>query len=92
MLQPLFDRVVFKQVKTEKTPSGLYLPNIDQKLAKGEVVSVGRGHMEFGALVEVTVKAGDIILYNSLAATEIEDSDGTKYMVIREGDIVSIVT
>lgn len=91
MLKVLYDRVVFEPHKMEKTEGGIIISNIEEKLAKGTVIYTGPGHWEFGSFVEMSVKPGDTILYNSLAANDIMDGN-KKYKVIREPEIVAIYT
>ena len=92
MIKPLSDRVVVKaQEAEEKTSSGLYIPDTaKEKPQRGTVVSVGPGRVENGAKIEMSVKAGDTVLYGKYSGTEIT-LDGDEYLIMRESDILGIV-
>ena len=92
-LKPLNDRVLVKRLESEeRTAGGLYIPDTaKEKPSKGEVVAVGPGkHAEDGKLVPMTVKAGDMVLFNKYAGTEIK-LDGVDHLVMREEDILAII-
>lgn len=91
MLKLLYDRIVFEPHKMEKSQGGIIISNIEEKLMKGTVIYTGPGHWEFGNFVEMSVKPGDIIIYNNIAANDIMDGD-KKYKVIREPEVVAIYT
>ena len=91
MLKPLYDRIIIKPMTREKSAGGIYLPGIDEKLTKGKVIAVGEGHFEFGVFVDIHVKIGDVVIYNTAAAHDIEDENMNKYKVIRETEIVAII-
>ena len=92
-IQPLADRVVVKpQDAEEKTAGGLFIPDTaKEKPQRGTVVAVGPGKVENGTHVEMTVKAGDTVLYGKYAGTEISlDSDDV--LIMRESDILGVVS
>ena len=92
-LKPLNDRVLVKRLESEeRTASGLYIPNTaKEKPSKGEVVAVGPGkHADDGKLVPMTVKVGDMVLFNKYAGTEVK-IDGAEHLVMREDDILAII-
>ncbi|MCL1890395.1 MAG: co-chaperone GroES [Desulfovibrionaceae bacterium] len=92
-LKPLNDRVLVKRLESEdKTAGGLYIPDTaKEKPSKGEVVAVGPGKTaDDGKLVPTTVKAGDLVLFNKYAGTEIK-IDGVDHLVMREDDILGII-
>ena len=91
-LKPLNDRVLVKRLESEeRTASGLYIPDTaKEKPSKGEVVAVGPGkHADDGKLVPMTVKVGDMVLFNKYAGTEVK-IDGAEHLVMREDDILAI--
>src|ERR1041385_2841892 len=93
-LKPLGDRVVVKaKPKDEMTSSGIVLPDTsNEKPQEGTVLSVGPGRvLDNGKRVEMDVKAGDSVLFAKYAGTEVK-LDGDEYLVIREGDLLAIVT
>ena len=93
-LKPLGDRVVVKPKKKEEmTSSGLVLPDTSsEKPQEGSVLSVGPGRvLDNGKRVEMEVKSGDTVLFAKYAGTEVK-LDGEEYLVIRENDLLAIVT
>ena len=92
-MKPLNDRVLVKRLESEeKTAGGLYIPDTaKEKPSKGEVVAVGPGKAaDDGKRVELTVKKGDLVLFNKYAGTEIK-LDGIEHLVMREDDILAII-
>ena len=71
-LVPLGDKVVIKQLEAEeKTKSGIVLPSQSkEKPQMATVIAVGPGGMIDGNKVEMTVKAGDKIIYSKYCGTE----------------------
>ncbi len=93
-LRPLGDRVVVKpKPKDEMTSSGIVLPDTaSDKPQEGSVVSVGPGRvLDNGKRVEMEVKAGDKVLFAKYAGSEVK-LDSEDYLVIRESDLLAIVT
>lgn len=93
-LKPLNDRVLVKRLESEeKTAGGLYIPDTaKEKPSRGEVVAVGPGkHTDDGKLIPMSVKAGDTVLFNKYAGTEVK-LDGVEHLVMREDDILAIIT
>jgi chaperonin GroES len=92
-LKPLNDRVLVKRLESEeKTAGGLFIPDTaKEKPSKGEVVAVGPGKTaDDGKVIAMTVKAGDQVLFNKYAGTEIK-LDGVEHLVMREDDILAII-
>ena len=92
-LTPLNDRVLVKRLESEeKTAGGLYIPDTaKEKPSKGEIVAAGPGKMDdSGKRMAMTVKAGDIVLFNKYAGTEVK-LDGVEHLVMREDDILAII-
>jgi chaperonin GroES len=93
-LTPLGDRVVVKpKPKDEMTVSGIALPDTaSEKPQEGSVLSVGPGRvLDSGKRLEMEVKGGDMVLFAKYGGTEVK-LDGEDYLVIREGDLLGIVT
>ena len=93
-LQPLNDRVLVKRLESEeKTAGGLYIPDTaKEKPCKGMVVAAGPGKSdEKGNRVAMAVKKGDTVLFNKYAGTEVK-LDGEDHLVLREDDILAIIT
>ena len=87
-IKPLADRVlVIPAPAEERTIGGIIIPDTaKEKPLKGEVVAVGNGSKD----EEMIVKVGDTILYGKYAGTELE-LEGTKYLIMRQSDILAIV-
>jgi chaperonin GroES len=93
-LKPLGDRLVIKPLEGEEvTPSGIVLPETaKEKPQKGEVLAVGPGARdEDGKRIVMDVKAGDKVLFAKYAGTEIK-IDSEKVLILRESDVLAIVT
>ena len=91
-IQPLSDRVVVQtQEAEEQTASGLYIPDTaKEKPQRGVVLAVGPGRVENGTKIDMTVKAGDSVLYGKYSGTEVT-LDNEEYMIMRESDILGII-
>ncbi len=93
-LKPIGDRVIVQRLgTTEKTKSGLYLPDSAQeKPQEGKVIAVGSGKvLKNGKVVALAVKAGDRILFGKYSGSEIKVDD-KEYVFLSEDDILAIVT
>lgn len=92
-IKPLSDRVLVEpDTAEEKTESGIIIPDsAKEKPQKGTVKAVGSGKVENGNKIDLTVKEGDKVLYGKYAGTEIT-LDGTEYLIMREDDILGIVS
>ena len=93
-LRPLGDRVVVKpKAKDEMTSSGIVLPDTaSDKPQEGSVLSVGPGRvLDNGKRLEMEVKAGDTVLFAKYGGSEVK-LDNKDYLVIRESDLLAIVT
>ena len=92
-LKPLKDRVLVKRVEEEeKSAGGIIIPDTaKEKPIRGDVVAAGPGKMtDKGELQEMSVKAGDRVMFNKFAGTEVE-LDGKEHLVMREDDIIAII-
>lgn len=92
-LKPLADRVIIKALPMEeKTKSGIIMPDTaKEKPQEGEIVAVGPGRMEKGERIGLDVKVGDRVIYSKYAGTEIK-SDGEEYLILKEIDILAIIS
>lgn len=104
MIKPLADRIVVREVKIEqKTASGILLDSQQVTRHKeGDVVAVGRGriaeptqsadvglNVSHFAFYPMEVNVGDRVVYTFGDEYTL---DGEKYYIIRENDILAIVT
>jgi len=94
-IQPLSDHVFVEFAKEEaKTKSGIVLPDTADKERpmRGKVVAVGPGKMgENGEVIPMSVKKGDTILFTKYAPNEVK-VDQKEYLVVREGEILAILS
>ena len=87
-IKPLADRVLILPAPAEeKTVGGIIIPDTaKEKPLKGGVVAAGNGTKD----EEMVLKVGDQVLYGKYSGTEIE-FDGTKYLIMRQSDVLAIV-
>lgn len=93
-IQPLGDRVVVTPLaKEEKSAMGIILPDSAKTEApsKGTVIAIGKGRYENGALVPMTVKVGDTVLFSKYGYDEAK-VDGQEYCILAESGILAIVS
>ena len=92
-MKPLGDRVIVEpQEKEQTTASGIVLPETaKEKPQQGTIVAAGPGRRdEDGDRIAMDVAEGDVVLYAKYAGTEVK-IDGTKYLIMKETDILAIV-
>ena len=92
-LKPLDDRVIIEQSEADEvSKGGIVLPeNAKEKPTKGKILAVGPGKTaDDGKLVALTVKVGDLVLYEKYGGTEVQ-VDGEKRIVVRESEILAII-
>ncbi len=92
-LKPLHDRVLVKRLEEEEvTKGGIIIPDTaKEKPIKGKVVAAGPGKTsDDGKNIAMAVKAGDQVLFNKYAGTEVK-IDGVEHLVMREDDILAII-
>ncbi len=92
-LRPLADRVLIKRNKNEEQQfGGLILPDSSQsKQEMGIVLAVGPGKKDQdGKTIEITVKAGDHVMWDKYGGQEItiEHED---FVIVKSEDIIAIV-
>lgn len=91
-IKPLSNRVVIKPIPVEeKTAGGIIIPETaKERPVRGEVVAIGEGKHDQGAVIPMVVKLGDTVIYSKYSGTEItvEDKD---YLIMSEDDIIAIV-
>lgn len=93
LINPMNDYVVaVAEVASNKTASGLYLPdNATEKPMTAEVVAVGPGKIgDDNERVPVNLKVGDKIIYKSYSTTDIKLGD-TSYILVKEDDVLATV-
>ena len=91
--RPLHDRVLVRRVEDEaKTPGGIIIPDTaKEKPMQGEVVAAGPGGRDDkGAIVAMSVRPGDRVLFGKWSGTEVK-IDGDEFVIMKESDIFGIV-
>ncbi|MFZ5426331.1 MAG: co-chaperone GroES [Thermodesulfobacteriota bacterium] len=92
-LKPLNDRVLVKRLEEETvTAGGIIIPDsAKEKPMKGEVIAVGPGKAgDDGKRAALSVAAGNKVLFNKYAGTEIK-IDGVEHLMMREDDILAVI-
>jgi chaperonin GroES len=93
-IQPLADRVVVQPLEeTEQMRGGLYIPDTaKEKPMQGTVAAVGPGKLsEQNERIEPDVKVGQKVLYGKYSGTEVS-VDGEDYLILRESDILAVIS
>ena len=93
-IRPLHDRVLLKRLDDQQeTSSGIIIPDTaKEKPIQGEIVAVGNGKIQkSGEVRTLTVKPGDRVLYSKYAGTEVK-LDGQEHLIMREDDILGILS
>jgi chaperonin GroES len=93
-IRPVGDRVVVKPAaKEELTKSGLVIPDTaKEKPQEGTVISVGTGRLlDNGERAALDVHEGDRVLFAKYGGTEFK-LDGVEYLVLKENDILAILS
>jgi chaperonin GroES len=92
--KPLGDRVLVERVsEEEKTKGGIIIPDsAKEKPQEGKVIAVGDGKiLDNGNTLALNVKTGDKVLFGKYSGSEVKLED-VDYVIIREDDILGIVT
>jgi chaperonin GroES len=92
-IKPLADRVVVKAIEEMEMKKGsIIIPDTaKERPMQGEVIEVGPGKNEEGKTIAMEVKKGDKVLYGKYSGTEVT-IDGTEYLIMRESDILAIIS
>lgn len=87
-LKPLADRVIILPAPAEEvTVAGIIIPDsAKEKPLKGTVVAVGQGTKD----EEMVLKENDTVIFGKFAGTEVE-FNGTKYLIMRQNDVLAVV-
>ena len=93
-IRPLYDRVLVKRQEEETTSAGgIIIPDsATEKPAQGEIVAVGNGKvLDSGDVRALTVKVGDVVLFDDGYSVKKVKVDGEELLILREEDIQAIV-
>lgn len=93
---PLADRVVVRPAdkgEEKLLASGIIIPDtVDkERPSKGVVVAVGPGKYDDGAIVPMSVKVGDTVLFSKYGFDEVK-IDGQDYYILSEGSVLAVLT
>jgi chaperonin GroES len=93
-LQPLQDRVLIKEDTSSserKTGAGIIIPltsNEDKSSKKGEVIAVGPGRIEDGKLIPISVKVGNVVLFQWGDKVKVGEEE---YYLVKESEILAVI-
>lgn len=93
-IRPLQDRILVKRLASETTTAGgIIIPdNAKEKPMEGEIVAVGKGRvLDNGKQQPVSVEVGEKVLFGKYAGTEVT-IDGTEHLVMKEDDILGVLS
>lgn len=92
-IRPLSDNIVVELVNDATTSSGIVLPDIAKdKLQRGRVKAVGSGRLlDNGTRAPLEVKPEDVVLFHGDSGTKVK-VDGTEYLLLRESDILAVLS
>ncbi|MDR0707750.1 MAG: co-chaperone GroES [Treponema sp.] len=87
-VQPLADRVLVKQEKSEaKTSGGIIIPDTAQeKTQTGVVVAIGPGTEK----EKITVSVGQKVMYDKYSGSQVK-IDGEDHLILKNQDLVAII-
>jgi chaperonin GroES len=93
-IKPLSDHILIEPIKgEEKTSGGIFLPETaeKEKSEQGKIIATGPGKkMDDGKIVPMSVKPGDVVLFQKYGPSEIK-IDNKEYLIAREEDILAII-
>ena len=86
-IKPLADRVLVLPAQAEEKVGGIIIPDTaKEKPQHGTIVAACNGTKD----EEMILKEGDEILYGKYSGTELE-VEGTKYLIMRQSDVLAVV-
>ena len=94
-LAPLGDRVVIEPTTSDigTSSGGIIIPDTaKEKPQQGSVVAAGPGRTtDDGKVIDMPVKVGQTVIYSKYAGTEYAEG-GVEYLIVRESDILAIIS
>ena len=94
-IKPIGDRVLVKYIEEEQEQSrgGIIIPDsAKEKPQEAEVVALGTGKKDDSDNAQAfEVKVGDRVLISKYGGTEVK-LDDEKYMLVREDDILGVIS
>jgi chaperonin GroES len=92
--KPLGNRVLIEPIEQDEiTPGGIVIPDTaKEKPQQGMILAIGPGTRdEEGKRIPMDVVKGDKVLFAKYSGNEIK-MDGKKYLIMREEDILGILS
>jgi len=85
--------VVVKPLEeTEVKKGSIIIPDTaKERPMQGEVMEAGPGKTEDGKKIAMEVKKGDKVLYGKYSGTEVTVDD-VEYLIMRESDILAVIS
>lgn len=93
-IRPLHDKVIIERQEEEtRSAGGIVLTgSAAQKSTRGKVLAVGAGRvLDNGQVQPMSVKVGDLVIFNEGYTTKTEKLDGKEVLILSENDILAIV-
>jgi chaperonin GroES len=93
-LRPLHDRILVQRIEEEEQKvGGIIIPDsAKEKPQQGKVIAVGAGKADKdGKRIALDVQNGDTILFGKYSGQEIK-VDGSEYLIMREDEVLAVVT
>ncbi len=93
-IKPLADRVLVERIEEEVVKQGgIIIPDTaKERPQQGMIIAVGPGKLsDKGEREASQVKEGDKVLFAKYAGTEVKVDD-KEYLIMREDDILAIIT
>jgi len=96
MIKPFGNLLLVKEDKVEDrtTSSGIVLMASlsESNLRTGKILDLGNGEHNYkGDLIPINgLNIGDIVYYNQNSGTDIEDTDGEKYLLLNTKSVLAI--
>jgi len=89
VFEPAHDFLAVIPIVEETTPGGIIVPKtVEGTICIGDVKAAGPGRVEYGCIVQTTVRRNMKIVYPAGKYPEVTDTDGTKYILVRETQIL----
>jgi co-chaperonin GroES (HSP10) len=96
MINPLGAMLLVKKIQKgdKTTKTGLVISSTfsDSGPAEGEVIRLGTGEQNYkGEILPIPViEIGDIVLFPDHSGVDVEDEDGTKYILLNSKNVLAI--
>jgi len=93
-IRPLGDKILVRRAEADNiSKGGIVIPeSAKEKTNKGTILAIGSGRMlDSGERQQPEAKVNDNIIFSSYAGVEIK-VDGENFLLIREDDILAIIT